>query len=154
MQTSYSQQSRSQYLDRLATEFLRKNANVKVESEDDFIVTKEWIKKNCTPAGGYKSAQLHLIGVHYPLKHGWIKSCVGKKITHKQKVGFESFSVGKITKKPKKDYSCVPQPTSFVRSLIPMCSCSVLPWEDCEHTGVVIDGDYSDRSIANILSSL
>jgi len=56
-----------------------------------FTVTEDWITRNCTKRGGYKAMQLRLIGVYWPLKHGWKQRANGKQITLEAKAAFESY---------------------------------------------------------------
>ena len=86
-----------------------------------FRVTEDWITRHPTKNGGYKAAQLRIIGVKWPPKHGWKKRAAGSLITMQQKEMFESFS-GPL----------VPVTVSVVQE--ETCNCDVPPWEDCEHT--------------------
>jgi hypothetical protein len=69
---------------------------------DKFVVTKEWIAANATPAGGYKNEQLRIISVQIPARAGWPARAEGRVITTEQKLKFEAFHEGyKATKKSK-----------------------------------------------------
>lgn len=97
-----------------------------------FRVTQDWIRANATPAGGYKNEQVRLIGLRYPLKHGWSKQCEGRIITNEAKIKFEAFHAGyKATKKSR----VVMGQTCLDDAPVARCDCDVLPWEDCIHTG-------------------
>lgn len=84
-----------------------------------FTVTDDWITDHPTKKGGYKAAQLRLIGVSWPPKQGWKRRASGKLITLEDKEKFESYGVktNRVTGK-----------------FVPLCNCDALPWEDCEHT--------------------
>lgn len=115
-----------------------------------FTVTTEWIKANATPAGGYKAAQVKLIGVKYPLPHKWMQKSEGRKITQDARKAFEAFHAGfKATAKSKAamrqqkdapakaDDLSLPSSWPTIIQFTPeqqTCNCNVLPWEDCEHT--------------------
>lgn len=45
------------------------------------VVTKEFIESGETGAGGYKKAQLAILGVSWPPRQGWKNRAVGREIT-------------------------------------------------------------------------
>jgi len=49
-----------------------------------FKVTRQWIKDNSTPRGGWNYKQLQAIGVDVPPTKGWIDEVDGKEITEEQ----------------------------------------------------------------------
>lgn len=55
-----------------------------------FKITKEWIDRNKTTAGGWTAAQLSSLGVSWPPKKRWQKKLIGKSITLEQKNLFET----------------------------------------------------------------
>jgi 5-methylcytosine-specific restriction endonuclease McrA len=54
-----------------------------------FTVTKEWMMKHRTAKGGWNAAQMRQLNEFFPLKSGWMKRCVGKRITEDAKRIFE-----------------------------------------------------------------
>lgn len=147
-------------LTRMANEILRSGrAHIPQARETGMhLVTVEWIKANATPAGGYKAEQVRLIGLRYPLQHGWMQNAAGRLITMESKRKFEAFHGGyKATKKshsvmasllpedsaePGSPRRAVSGDTYAITRSAPVQSCGctdVLPWEDCEHTDAEAD---------------
>ena len=45
------------------------------------LLTRDFLKSNCTSKGGYTKYQLELIGVSWPPAKGWPKQVIGKEIS-------------------------------------------------------------------------
>lgn len=132
-----SQRRQHSQLEKMANHILEhgiQQAHSRPEAGDGmFRVTQDWIRANATPAGGYKNEQVRLLGLRYPLKHGWTKQCEGRMITNEDRLKFESFHAGyKATKKSTAVMAHVVRQTDV--STVAHCGCDVLPWDDCEHT--------------------
>lgn len=134
--STFAQPQRSATLSRMADQILKSGRAQHADQGSrkeagSHRVTVEWIKQNATPAGGYKAAQVRLIGVNYPLPHGWMQKAEGRIISGEAKRKFESFHEGyKATNKSKAVLAAVKERSITVAG----CNCDVLPWEDCEHT--------------------
>lgn len=63
---------------------------------DKFAITKEWLVRNKTEAGGWTAHQLRTIGVWWPPKKGWMEQACRSHISHANKAKFEE-----LAKKPK-----------------------------------------------------
>lgn len=150
---TYGRQHKSAELSRIADSILRAGKVVEQRVEQStgpHKVSVEWIKQNATPAGGYKADQVKLLGISYPLAHGWMQSADGKIISNEARRKFESFHEGyKASKKsravmespemrkprPIQKQAFFVEPCAVVNTPpVAGCNCDVLPWEDCEHT--------------------
>jgi len=66
---------------------------------ETFIVTKQWLHKNKTPAGGYTRTQIEALGNKWPPKSGWPKRAIGIHITEDQRKMFEDGAFIKAKQK-------------------------------------------------------
>jgi hypothetical protein len=57
------------------------------------IVTNEWIEEHKTTNGGWNKPQLEAIGIAWPPVKGWKLSVIGKQITERQRIQFESSRI-------------------------------------------------------------
>lgn len=55
-------------------------------------ITQQWLNENKTPRGGYRIAQLRLIGVRWPPAPGWKRAVVGTEITPEEARKFEGLA--------------------------------------------------------------
>ena len=53
------------------------------------IITRAWIKRYKTDAGGWTRKQLNAIGVSFPPVKGWTFRVVGREITKERQAIFE-----------------------------------------------------------------
>jgi hypothetical protein len=85
-----------------------------------FTVTKEWMMKYRTAKGGWNAPQLRQLNEFFPLRSGWMKRCVGKRITEDAKNIFEigaknKQEARKVAKKLRNPATC-PQHQSDERA--------------------------------------
>ena len=57
-----------------------------------FIITKGWLKKHRTKAGGYCNAQFAILGVMWPPAKGWKSHVLGRPLEEGLKLAFESYA--------------------------------------------------------------
>ena len=55
-------------------------------------ITPEWLKENRTKNGGYTKAQILLLGIKWPPKHGWLKAIIGDEISDDAAREFERIA--------------------------------------------------------------
>jgi hypothetical protein len=159
---TYAQQQKSAELTRMADEILRRGRIVQTPPTPDgkFRITTAWIKQNATPAGGFKAAQVKLLGERYPLASGWMDRASGRLISQEARRQFEAFHGGyKATGKSKQVMSrqAAANPVSGEvyattgPSSVSHCGCSVHAWEDCEHT-LEADDREAERAMREMLA--
>lgn len=62
-------------------------------------ITREEIHKASSENGGWKKAQLELLGISWPPKPGWINRTILKEFEEEKIIQFKEFNIKKEIKK-------------------------------------------------------
>lgn len=65
-------------------------------------ITQEFLALNKSDRGGFRNAQLYILGESWPPQKGWMKRIMGKEITEEEAALFKKYATTRTTKKERK----------------------------------------------------